>query len=370
MRDHNSPTTPPFGEALYSDAGFAILGQVLERVTGQSYNNALQSVLAEPLGLGSSTTFEPTGSDLNAVVLPGSASVSSWGFDNQISAPSGGVYSNNADLRRLGTSILNSELLDPTQTRQWMKPRAGVSSLSWLVGEPWEINRLALPVTSNSTRTRISDLYTKTGGQSGYSAVFALSPDHGIGFSVLLAGPYSNSDRWALRAAVGEAFIVAAEWSAAENAAQNLAGTFVDEKAQGTNLTLSVDANHPGLGLRSFYYEDVESKSLIADPTGSLIKAGVDVSARLYPAGLETRTAKDSKQVAFRCAVQTLPIEPPAVGVDGRTGLFDDSCTVWLDVGFYKSADGYGVDEFFFEIVNGRLEKVFFPALELEMTRT
>lgn len=369
MRDQSSPVNSPFGEALYSDAGFGILGRVLERVTGQSYNEALQSILAEPLSLKSSTTFEPSGEDINAVILPGSLAVSSWGFDDQITAPSGGVYSTNADLRRLGTSILNSELLSPTQIHEWMKPRAGVSSLSWLVGAPWEINRLALPVTANSTRTRISDLYTKTGGQNGYSANFALSPDHGIGFSVLLAGPYSNADRWALRATIGEAFVVAAEWAAAENAAQNLAGTFVEEKVPGTNLTLSVDANHPGLGIKSLYINNVESKSFILDPTGSLEKAGVDVSARLYPAGLETTTAQDTKQIAFRCAAQTLPIEPPAPGIDSRQSLFDDSCTTWLDVGFFKAANGYGIDQFFLETVNGRLEKVSIPAVDIVMTR-
>lgn len=366
MRDQTSPTTLPFGQALYSDAGFATLGRVLERITGQFYNEALRSILVEPLGLNSSTTIEPANRDLNAMILPGSLRESSWGLDSQISAPSGGVYSNNADLRRLGMSILHSELLTPTETREWMKPRAGLSSLTGLVGAPWEISRLVLPVTSNSTRTRISDLYTKPGGQSGYGTVFALSPDHGIGFSVLLAGPDSPGDRWPLRAAVGEAFVVAAEWAAAENAADNLSGTFVDENLRGTNLTLSVDSDHPGLGLHSLFYNGIDYRSLILEPSGSLL--GADVSVRLYPSGPERMTAMNSKTVAFRAVAQILPISPRAA-VEGGKGLFDDSCVSWTTTGFFKSAAGYGSDEFFFEIVDGRLERVKIPVLDITMNR-
>lgn len=81
------PVIPPFETALYSDAGFAVLGRVLERLTGLPYNDALQSVLAEPLGLNGTSTFAPPDNGLNALVVPGNASQSSWGFDNQILAP-------------------------------------------------------------------------------------------------------------------------------------------------------------------------------------------------------------------------------------------------------------------------------------------
>ena len=74
---------------------------------------------------------------------------------------SGGLYASFADLRKLGLSILHSELLDSTTTRAWMKPHGFVAPLTVGLGAPWEINRLPLAVSPGSNRTRISDLYSE-----------------------------------------------------------------------------------------------------------------------------------------------------------------------------------------------------------------
>lgn len=87
MRDVRTPTQPIHQSSLYSDSGFGILGQILQRMTGQTYNEAIQTVLSTPLGLKSTVSIEPKDKDLNAVVIPGGIAVSAWGFDNQISAP-------------------------------------------------------------------------------------------------------------------------------------------------------------------------------------------------------------------------------------------------------------------------------------------
>lgn len=86
-------------------------------------------------------------------------------------------------------------------------------------------------MSPKSSRTRVSDLYTKLGGNPQYTAVFALSPDHGLGYSILLAGPTSSTDRIPLRDIVGTVFVTAAEHAAVENAERNFAGTFVDTSA-------------------------------------------------------------------------------------------------------------------------------------------
>ncbi|KAF4978639.1 hypothetical protein FZEAL_5042 [Fusarium zealandicum] len=352
MKDNKRPVTPPFGPAIYSDGGFAVLGVVLERLTGKSYNDSLQSLLAAPLGLNSSISIKPKGQHLNALVLPGGPEMSSWGFDNQIAAPSGGVYSNAADLRTVGLSILNSQLLSPASTRKWMKPLSGTASLTYSVGAPWEINRLTLPVSPGSNRTRVSDLYTKLGGNAGYAAVFALSPDHGIGYSVLVAGPAAVVERAPLRDAAGTAFITAAEHAAAENAALNFAGTFVDESNQDSNLTLTVDKDHPGLGLKSWYVNGVDWRSNLTLP-------GIDpfpsdmITVRLYPIGAAIKNSSSGLQrLSFRAVAQIRPIGPRS-DVEGGQGLFENGCQTWFDVGFWDSGD-----EFVFEIQNTRVESV------------
>ena len=87
MRDRKRPVMPPFETPLYSDAGFGVLGRVLERLTGLPYADAVQSALSAPLGLNGTSAIEPPSEGLNGLVLPGSLAESSWGLDNQVTAP-------------------------------------------------------------------------------------------------------------------------------------------------------------------------------------------------------------------------------------------------------------------------------------------
>ncbi|KAH7353176.1 beta-lactamase/transpeptidase-like protein [Pyrenochaeta sp. MPI-SDFR-AT-0127] len=129
-----------FKTVLNSDVGFGVLGRVLERLTNQTYDEALKSVLGAPLGLSSTSTIMPPSEGPNTLALPRNEIQSGIGH-------SGGVYPNARDLRALGLSILQSKLLSGAQARQWMKPHVHTSSLTGSVGAPWEIYQLALPVS-------------------------------------------------------------------------------------------------------------------------------------------------------------------------------------------------------------------------------
>lgn len=77
-----------YRNALYSDAGYSLLGHVLGRITGQSYPEAMQKVLFDRLGLNSSTAFPPApGSDVNAMNRTLVANTSSFNVDGPITAP-------------------------------------------------------------------------------------------------------------------------------------------------------------------------------------------------------------------------------------------------------------------------------------------
>lgn len=260
------------------------------------------------------------------------------------------MYSNGADLRAAGLAILNSEILSQATTSEWMKPRSGTGSLVELVGAPWEISRLEIPVTPGSNRTRISDLYTKAGGNVDYTAIFALSPDQGIGYSILVAGGTATPARWPLRDVVGETFIPAAEHAAAENAKRNLAGTFVDRRTPGTNLTLSVEKGRPGLGLKSMW---VNGTNYVDSPY-----------LRVYPTGLSSVSSslsslyrtKGAQSLSHRMVVPDLPLKPRAAIEGGKGGLFDNSFT-WMSLDFAGP-----VDELILDLVDGRLVSIQYPA--------
>ncbi|KPM38489.1 hypothetical protein AK830_g8111 [Neonectria ditissima] len=366
MRDNKHPVVSPFRVPAYSDSGFAVLGVILERLTGLAYEDAMEDALFSPLGLDSMTIRTPSGPDVNAINRIPIDNTSAWTIVVERFAPSGGLYANSADLRAAGLSILNSELLSPATTREWMKPHSGTGSLVELVGAPWEITRLAIPATPGSNRTRVSDLYTKPGGNGDYTCIFALSPDHGIGYSILVAGSTASSARWPLRDLVGETFIPAAEYAAAENAEHNFAGVFVDETAEGTNLTLTVDEGLPGLGLESFFIEGVDSRYALLGASEPL-----PLSTRLYSTGVTSPSgslatlysSKGTIRMSYRVVAMALPLADRAEVEGGKGGLFDNSFA-WVNLGFFGA-----IDEFVFEIVDGRLVSVASSLTETTLKR-
>ncbi|KAM0347655.1 hypothetical protein ACHAPU_004668 [Fusarium lateritium] len=356
MRNQQLPTAPPYRSALYSDAGYAVLTLVLERLTGKVYEEAVTDILFKPLGMNSSSTTAPNGTDVDAVARIGLQG--SWGVDIPLVAGSGGIYSTPKDLRTAGLSILNSELLSSFVTREWMKPRSSTGTLVELVGAPWEITRLTLPTGPGSSRTRVSDLYLKAGGNGDYTCIFALSPDHGIGFSLMLAGDTASAARWPLRDIVGETFITAAEYAAAESAEENLTGTFVVEDSKAINITLEVTKGEPGLNLTSFYFQGTD---LLANVT----------SARLYPTGLYSNSrslaaqynTKGNFSAAFR-QVSGLPRPARAAVEGGKGGLFDNTFS-WMNVGFEGA-----YDEFIFNLEDSKVVSITNPGFKVEFVKS
>lgn len=222
-------------------------------------------------------------------------------------------------------------------------------------------------MSPKSSRTRVSDLYTKLGGNPQYTAVFALSPDHGLGYSILLAGPTSSTDRIPLRDIVGTVFVTAAEHAAVENAERNFAGTFVDTSAQGSNLSLTIDTERPGLGMPALYLNGTESRSLLMGPGISIPPA--NLSVRLYPTGIEWNGADlaersnvavggadaNATYMSYRAWPRTVPEELRAE-VEGCEGIFDH-CTNAFTTDFYNLG-GIGVDEFVLEVVAAKVISV------------
>ena len=365
MKNMKRPVHLPWDRAVYSDNHFALLGRVLERITNQTYEESLISVLGEPLGLdATSTTLPPNGSNVFALQSALGLAGSSWGFDAFLSEGSGGVYSSGADMRKIGLSILHSELLSVTDTHEWMNPHGHTSSLTTSLGAPWEIFRLGLPVSPGSNRTRISDLYTKAGGQAGYGTILALSPDHGIGFSLNVAGDTASSERWILRSAVGESFIIAAEWAAAANAAENYTGIFVHPDDETTNITLSAEPDKPGLGMDGYFIEGLDVLTNISAPFG--LAAAIpssNLSVRLYPNGI----ADAEGNVGFYGIPGVIP-RGPRSALEGGTGLFDLGCESWQNLGFYSYTGAYP-EGFVINVADGRAVSISHPISNVTLER-
>jgi len=129
----------PGTHTKYSNAGIAVLGDVLERTQGQSFYPYLEHAVLAPMGLASSA-FRPT-----VVLAPRLATASMWTLDGRRfpaptfqlgMGPCGSMYSTVLDLGRFagillakgvtpnGTRVLSSATIDSMWTPQFAAPGA------------------------------------------------------------------------------------------------------------------------------------------------------------------------------------------------------------------------------------------------------
>lgn len=286
-----APVFSPWTSPIYTNAGFALLSLALEKITGRPFSTMFQEDMIKPLGM-DSTTLRLT--DLTRAVIPGGNTTNAYinyQIYDGVAVASGGVYSTIKDLARFGLSILNSTLLPPQETRKWLKPISHTSSLELSIGRPWEIFRITHPVNG-----RVSDLYTKEGDGQGFSSYLILSPDHGAGFTILIAGNASTViANTAIADILTSTVIPALESQAAAEAAHKLAGTYISTSPNlNSSVTLSVDPSRgAGLLVTSWISNGTDMFSWLPSLVG-----GDELS--LFPADLRSAPVGQAVRVAFR----------------------------------------------------------------------
>ncbi|ORX99283.1 beta-lactamase/transpeptidase-like protein [Clohesyomyces aquaticus] len=342
------PQTASFNTPIYSNAGFVLLGYVLENITNSTYAEAMQELVFGPLNL--TRTSVSTPQDDNIITPFGPQS----NFALQIgdAAPAGGLYASLTDINTIGRSILNSEILSKTLTQRWMKPHGLISNPTAAVGAPWEIERVSTPVSQGSNTTRLVDLYTKAGDLGLYSTMLALDVDHSIGFSILTAGKNTNPVRYMLASLLAETFLPALEEAAREEAEAKYSGTYAfSSKDFNATLKLSTD-DRPGLGLE-IDANGADFRQLLAGVRGP---AYANASLRLYPTGL-----KAGKRMKMNAG-----FDPEA---KESSKPFLSSCISWFLVNSPQYG-GVGLDEF--EVAfgeDGRVHNVTSLGFRLPLTR-
>lgn len=80
------PVTAPYERAMYSDGGYLLLTQMLERMSGMTYDEAIHDILSKPLGLEGTSAVVPEGDDINAIDRRLIDEASLFGYDVPIAA--------------------------------------------------------------------------------------------------------------------------------------------------------------------------------------------------------------------------------------------------------------------------------------------
>lgn len=274
------PRSPHSGP-LYSNVGYTLLGMVLEAVHNKSSEQVIHDLILEPLGLGN--TFFSVPVDTSRALLPRSAADGGWfvpDFGNY--NPSGGLWSTPTDIHRFLQSILSHDLLSKRETRRWLQPRAFLPSLHQAVGESWEILR---PTDLGVKTPRPIDIFTKTGGVTGYAAYTAIVPEYNIALTINAAGGQANNVVSGIFPLMTKRLVAFADKLAQEQLAVKYAGTYKSIATETTNeLILTVD-DGPGLAISAWTMNGVSVLRTLA----AMQKIPYDsLSARLYPSDLDS----------------------------------------------------------------------------------
>ena len=335
------PVFAPWISPMYTNGGFAMLALAVENITGKAFGTLFEDDMFKPLGM--TSTFYKSMTDFSRAVSPGGNETAAYQSLLTIAAndaASGSIYSTANDLAKFGLSILNSTLLTPEETRKWLKPVTHTGSLQFSVGRPWEIFRF----TQRSTG-HVNDLYTKAGDATGYSSYLILSPDHGAGFSILIAG---NQSTIIARSAVADILtstvVHALESEAAAESAHKFAGRYVSNSTYlNSSVTLTVDPSlGSGLHVTSWISNGTDMFQILESLTGDELS--------LFPRGLVSPSPGQAGKIAFRGTYGSSTYSRDV-------GLFVDQGTtnsVWESIDSYIYG-GASFDLFLFDIdANGK----------------
>lgn len=170
---------PDSGKSYYSDTNYQLLGAVIEAVTGQPFEQAMQSRICRPLGL--KDTAMPQGTDVGLAVyhkdqaLNISQTLTSMG-------PDGGIISTLDDLLTFLRAFMQNQLFKPerfAQMHQW-------NQLFFPLFYGYGLMRIKLPRWM--TLFRATPELIGHSGASGSFAFYAPEPD------IYLSGTFNQLD--------------------------------------------------------------------------------------------------------------------------------------------------------------------------------
>lgn len=125
---------PPSFQFHYSNLAYALLGQVIERVTGQSYESVLHTRLLGPLGMTRTGLTPPEGHAYGYAVHPFARTVAREGtVDLGALGPLGGLWSTVADLGRYAAFVASPDpaIIAPATVEQMCRPVVMTDLESW-----------------------------------------------------------------------------------------------------------------------------------------------------------------------------------------------------------------------------------------------
>jgi CubicO group peptidase (beta-lactamase class C family) len=158
----------------YSNLGLGLLGHVLEWKTGQGYDQLLQELLCQPLGLAHTGLHVRDSARLAVGHDAAGRPTCYWQFPVLYGA--GAIQASLADLAKFAQANLADDALgrslQATHQQVYETPDGGI-------GKGWHIDRSSTPLT------RVGDIVWHNGGTGGFSTYLGLLPKEKVAVIVL-----------------------------------------------------------------------------------------------------------------------------------------------------------------------------------------
>ncbi|ENH69818.1 Beta-lactamase-like protein 2 [Fusarium oxysporum f. sp. cubense race 1] len=301
------PVYAPYAvNPVYSNVGFAIMGWVIEKVSGMPSGVFIKKEIWDPTGM-KNTFYKKPDDSLGFIPVDDEWWNATLGYGD----PAGEYYSSINDIMAFGDAVLKSKLLSPAETRKWLKPATSTSSRGILLGEPWEIFR-ADNVTKDG---HLIEFYTKAGDITTYHSLMVLIPDYNLTVTLFNAGPeVTGGLLQTLFTEIAKELLPAVEEAGKDESAKIYGGTYIDDKTNST-LTLSVD-DEPGFHITNWTVRGID---IAGTPPGQ-------VRFRLYPTGLQSDT-ESSWRMMF-----TAGSEQDNEDTNALLAWPDGNCNTWASL--------------------------------------
>ena len=174
------PTEPPGTRWHYADAGYNLLGIVVESATGMPYVDVVVERLLEPLEMRYSTFFPtaiPEDDRVSAYDRRGRAYPHPW---DRAFLPSSGLQTTAADLARFAAAMLDiaqggrGGIVEPETLARMTAPRVATEWDGIMQGFGWQI-----------ADTSAGIQWRHAGSEAGFESLVTLYPEHGLGIALL-----------------------------------------------------------------------------------------------------------------------------------------------------------------------------------------
>jgi CubicO group peptidase (beta-lactamase class C family) len=169
----------PGTKMLYSNAGMALLGLVIEKVSGQSFYAYVQQHVLDPAGMTGAAYVDVRTHPRDVAVGYGrpdenGPEVENWDFIEQRSGPAGGAYASAPDLVAFSQALFGGRIVKPALVREFTSGKIAMGpQMQYAFGFG----------TGDIAGWR---MVGHNGGAPGINAEFMAFPDQGLDVVVLV----------------------------------------------------------------------------------------------------------------------------------------------------------------------------------------